>query len=272
MPELPEVETVKEGLKEILSPGEVICEIRFLRKDLRDEMPREIPSLFKGAMIQRLERRAKYINIYTDKGVLISHLGMTGTWRVLEEPELRKNDHIVIRFRDFSLVYNDPRRFGIFEYANENELGSYKRYKSLGPEPLDGKEFHLDYLWEKSRKRDVPIKNFIMDQKVVVGVGNIYAVEALFLSGIRPTRRLSKVSKFEMSLLIKNIIKVLKAAIKSGGSTISDFKQAGGESGYFQHHFKVYDREKEECQVCGAVIKKLTQAGRSSFYCPSCQK
>lgn len=272
MPELPEVETVKEGLKEILSVGEVIQSIEYLRKNLRDELPSEIPKIFKGAKIESLDRRAKYINFRTNKGVLVSHLGMTGTWRVLEGTERRANDHILIHFRDFSLVYNDPRRFGVFDYFLNEDEAEFKRYKSLGPEPLDSIEFHFEYIWKKSRKRKSPIKNFIMDQKIVVGVGNIYAVEALFSSGIRPTRKTDKLTQSEMKLLVKEIKKNLRQAIKSGGSTISDFKQAGGESGYFQHSFKVYDKEGESCVKCkSSKIKKIVQAGRSSFYCSNCQ-
>ena len=270
MPELPEVETVKNGLLELGLKGKKIEEIVFLSPGLRNEFPTEIPDLFREAKIKNLHRRAKYILFETDRGVLLSHLGMTGTWR--KEPadfEKRKHDHIEIHFPRFVIVYNDPRRFGFFDsYESMQTDNPYLGH--LGPEPLS-EDFEHDYLWSKSRKRSASVKNFIMDQRIVVGVGNIYACEALFRTGVRPQKQAGKLSRNTYEILVGHIKDILNEAIASGGSTISDFKQAGGDSGYFQHDFKVYAREKEPCVVCGKAIKNEKLGGRSSFYCPSCQ-
>ena len=251
--------------------GKKIEEIVYLRDNLRNVLPLDLPNKVCGNKLLGIERRAKYLILRFEGVGVVSHLGMTGTWR--KEPlsaQARKHDHIQLHFPRFMLVYNDPRRFGFFDLLDQTEEND-KYLAHLGPEPLSS-DFSGEYLFNRSRKREAPVKNFIMDQKVVVGVGNIYACEALYLSGIRPTSACGKVSKKRYESLVKEIRKVLSAAIDAGGSTISDFKQAGGDSGYFQHEFKVYGKENEACVRCGSTIKNVRLGGRSSFYCSKCQK
>ncbi|MEC9281366.1 MAG: bifunctional DNA-formamidopyrimidine glycosylase/DNA-(apurinic or apyrimidinic site) lyase [Bdellovibrionota bacterium] len=272
MPELPEVETVKRGIIELVGEKTLLKKLELKRQDLRFPIPSDIVRRFKNVEILQITRRAKYLMFHTPKGILVSHLGMTGTWREKTKNEiLRTHDHILMHLKDKVLIYNDPRRFGSFEYCGLDQLESFVRFKHLGPEPLDEERFNFEYLWKKSRKKELVIKNFIMDQRVVVGVGNIYAAEALFLSAIKPTRKTKSITKKEMERLIDNIRLVLESAIEAGGSSISDFKQAGGESGYFQNHFNVYGREGQACFVCSSIIKNINLGGRSSFYCPHCQ-
>ncbi|MCO4792361.1 MAG: bifunctional DNA-formamidopyrimidine glycosylase/DNA-(apurinic or apyrimidinic site) lyase [Bacteriovoracaceae bacterium] len=269
MPELPEVETVKRGLEEILGANPVIKSIKVLNPKLRFPVPKALQTKVKNQKILAVKRRAKYLIFELKDFILYSHLGMTGTWRVFEN-DRKKHDHIEIILKDGrKLTYCDPRKFGLFEYTKKDE--DYHRLDHLGPEPL-GTEFSFDYLWQRSRKKEVAIKNFIMDQKIVVGVGNIYAVESLFLSGIRPTRKTKNITKKECEFLIKNIKDTLKKAINAGGSTISDFKQAGGDSGYFQHRFNVYGKSEHPCPRCKNFLKNTVLGGRSSVWCPGCQK
>lgn len=268
MPELPEVETVKNGLTKLLGEDAQIERIEVVNQNLRFPVPADISDIGQGKIIKRMNRRAKYLLFDLEDIILCSHLGMTGTWRLLSEK--KKHDHIHIYLKDKRvLTFNDPRRFGFFEYFKKDE--SYHRFLHLGPEPLSHK-FDFDYLWPMTRNKEVAIKNFIMNQEVVVGVGNIYAAESLFDSKIKPQRKSKTIKKEELKLLIKNIKKTLKRAIHAGGSTISDFKQAGGESGYFQHEFKVYDRKGEPCLNCQRLLKNVVLGGRASVYCPYCQK
>lgn len=270
MPELPEVEITKRGLLEIIGDQRKVKKMKVFNESLRWPIPKEIPDLIKGQEIQSIERRAKYLLWKFPKFTMVVHLGMTGTWRLLTTERREKHDHVVITMSDGQeLVYNDPRRFGSIEYFMDGE--EYPRFGQIGVEPLSD-DFNFDYLWTKSRKKEVPIKTFIMDQKNVVGVGNIYAVESLFLSGIRPTRKTKNITKKEAELLIENIKKVLDQAIEAGGSSISDFKNTDGNSGYFQHQFKVYGKAGEECPVCKTKLKNTTLSGRQSVWCPSCQK
>ena len=169
------------------------------------------------------------------------------------------------------MVYNDPRRFGSFDYFAHANLEDYKHFSDLGPEPFS-EDFSLEYFYQKSRNKSSPIKNFIMDQRIVVGVGNIYAAEALFLSAIKPTREAGKVKRQELEILRKNIIDILHLAIEKGGSSIKDFKQADGSESYFQMDFKVYDRAGQACFECGSILKNIVLGGRASVYCHRCQK
>lgn len=272
MPELPEVETVKEGLKKIIGLDNSISKLLLKRDNLRFPIPPEIPKKFKNQKIVSIERRAKYLLFYTPVGILISHLGMTGTWREQKSStDVQLHDHVILQLGDHrNLIYRDPRRFGILDWCELDALDQNKYFHHLGPEPLK-KEFSAKYLLDKCKRRSAFIKNVIMDQKVVVGVGNIYAAECLFLSKISPLRPANEISLDEFKLLVKNIRKVLKDAIKAGGSSISDFKQAEGDMGYFQHKFKVYAKEGKECSVCKTKIENIVLSGRSSFYCPKCQ-
>lgn len=274
MPELPEVETVKNGLRELLKLDKASCVIKraeLLRKDIREEIPTIITKRTKNQPLLKIKRKAKYLLFEFHTGTLINHLGMTGSWRFCKtRKEVKLHDHFVLHLASGGLLaFNDPRRFGLVSWIEIGELSP--RLEILGPEPLE-KEFDAEYLWAKAKKSQAPIKNFLMNQKVVVGVGNIYASEALYLSQIKPQKRSAKVTKKECEELTRNIKKVLRIAIEAGGSTISDFKQAGGESGYFQHQFKVYGRENQPCKNCEAKIKMKVIGGRSSFYCPQCQK
>lgn len=269
IPELPEVETVKRGLEIILGNKAKISEISILNPKLRFPVPGKLKSIAKGKEILSLSRRAKYLLFELEDYILSSHLGMTGTWRVFDN-DRKKHDHIDIKLVDGRiLTYHDTRKFGLFEYFKKGS--AYHRFSHLGPEPLSV-EFDTDYLWQKTRGKEIAIKNLIMDQKTVVGVGNIYAVESLFSSGIKPEKKSRNVTKKQIDLLVPQIKKILSEAIEAGGSTISDFKKAGGDSGYFQHQFKVYGRKGLPCVSCGKILENVVIGGRASVWCRRCQK
>ncbi len=264
---------MRRGLEKVLASQPTITQFKFLRKDLRDPMPIAKIKKLVGASVLKVHRRAKYLLLETSKGGLLSHLGMTGTWRLLNDSqnELMTHDHILIFLSDKQiLAFNDPRRFGIFEVYDVLMPEKSKRLKSLGPEPL-GDDFSGETLWLKLRGKKSSLKAAIMDQKVVVGVGNIYASEALFLSGIKPTLRADKLSRERAEKLVSEIRKVLTLAIDSGGSSISDFKTFHGESGAFQNQFQVYDRDGEPCRVCNKPLSLIVVAGRSTYWCKVCQ-
>lgn len=270
MPELPEVEVVRQGLEEILKHHPRLEKVELKRADLREPIPfKKINSLV-GSRINSVERRAKYLILWTDNGGMLSHLGMTGTWRVAPKGDERLHDHIYLHFSgSLRLAYRDPRRFGCFDFV-QHPLESHKKLKDLGPEPLSS-EFTGADLWQSFRGKKIAVKAAIMDQKTVVGVGNIYASEALFAAGIRPTLSAEKLSRGRAEVLVQEIKKILNASIESGGSSISDFAQASGESGYFQTTFRVYGRESEKCLKCGHVVKAKVIGGRNTFWCPRCQ-
>ena len=274
MPELPEVETVKRGLEKTLI-GATISEVILRRGNLRTEFPKNFAKSLAGQKITKISRRAKYLlfNFESDV-VLIAHLGMTGKFSVIpknREYKLEKHDHVVFVLNDGrSVVYNDTRRFGLMEICKKSELEKHKLLKDLAPEPLE-KDFSEGYLKKALSKRTTPIKPTIMDQKIVVGVGNIYASEALFMAGISPIKPANEIEK-KIPLLISCIHDVLNAAIKAGGSTISDFAHVSGDSGYFQHSFHVYGKEGEPCSKCKSPILYIRQSGRATFYCDKCQK
>lgn len=270
MPELPEVEVVRQGLEKILEDQPKLEKIELKRKDLRDPMPAKKLNTLIGEKVTHVERRAKYLLLWTDKGAMLSHLGMTGTWRVAPPGDERSHDHIYLHFSgNLRLAYRDPRRFGIFDFVTDP--ASHPRLVGLGPEPLS-KDFTGESLWESLRGKNVALKVAIMDQKVVVGVGNIYASEALFAAGIKPSLPAQKLSLDRAKILVKEIRRILKESIQKGGSSISDFAHASGESGYFQNTFKVYDREGEKCVRCGHIIRAKVMGGRNTYWCPSCQK
>jgi formamidopyrimidine-DNA glycosylase len=273
MPELPEVETVKRGLEAALT-GAVISGVTLNRSNLRTPFPKDFAKKLSDRKITAIKRRAKYLLFYLDNDViLIAHLGMTGRFSVVKtgEIELSTHDHVVFDFAgDRQLIYNDPRRFGLMELSTRQELEQHKLFSHLAPEPLEEK-FTPSYLEKSLSKRESPIKPTIMDQKIVVGVGNIYANEALFMAGISPLKPANAISK-KIPQLISCIHTVLNDAIKAGGSTLKDFAHVSGESGYFQHNFHVYGREGKACSKCKAAIISIRQAGRATFYCPKCQK
>lgn len=270
MPELPEVEVVRKGLQEILKEQPVLEKVELMRPDLREPIPAKKIRTLVGEKLTSVERRAKYLLLWTARGGMLSHLGMTGTWRVAVTGDERLHDHIYLHFSGgLRLAYRDPRRFGYFDFVKDPLI--HPKLKDLGSEPLlEG--FTGQSLWESLRGKEVALKIALMDQKVVVGVGNIYASEALFAAGIKPTLTAKSLSKDRADVLVGEIKKILTRSIEQGGSSISDFAQASGESGYFQNTFRVYGREDEECVVCKKKIRAKVLGGRNTFWCSSCQK
>ena len=283
MPELPEVETIMRGISPFLQ-GETIKKIKLNRADLRWPFPENFARRLKGAKVLNLKRRSKYIlvDLSTNETLLI-HLGMSGKILVsgskmgnyfYESSKSNNHDHVIFWLSDGTVItYNDPRRFGAMDLTQTTNLKNHKFLQKLGPEPL-GNNFDSYYLKKKLSKKESPIKNVLLDQSLVSGLGNIYVCEALFMSGISPKKKASKISKNKCEELVQNIRTVLISAIEAGGSSLKDFTDIQGNSGYFQFEFFVYGREKESCKKtnCGSEIKRISQSGRSSFYCPGCQR
>lgn len=272
MPELPEVETVRKGLESSLT-GAVIHKVTLRRKNLRIPFPPGFANALEGRTILAVRRRAKYLLFELDSGdTVLAHLGMSGRFSVeAKAPKaFATHDHVVWGLADGRVViYNDARRFGLMTLTDTASAGQHKLLAELGPEPL-GKEFSAAYLADALARHSTPVKTTIMDQKLVVGVGNIYASEALFLAGIDP-RKPAKRATDKAPALNKAIRQVLQDAIKSGGSSLRDFLHVSGEAGYFQHHFNVYGRKGEPCVRCHSPIQILRQSGRSTFFCRQCQ-
>ena len=273
MPELPEVETVRRGIEPHLV-GRVIEEVRVHDRRLRWPVARNFERTLRGRTVRSVQRRAKYLLLGLDSGDrLLLHLGMSGRLFLLpREAARKKHDHLDLLFSGgLMLRLHDPRRFGaalLWPAAQAD----HKLLKGLGPEPLS-EEFSAGYLFEKSRGRSAPVKNFLMDGRIVVGVGNIYASESLFRAGIRPARAAGRVSRADYLRLVKSVRDVLSEAIEQGGTTLKDssFCNARGEFGYFQVQLAVYDRAGKACTVCGTEIRRKVIGQRSSFFCPSCQ-
>lgn len=270
MPELPEVETTRRGIEPYLT-GKRVHQLIVRDSRLRWPIPADLAALIQGQTIRSVERRGKYLQLKFDSGTLLVHLGMSGSIRVLintgSAPD--KHDHVDLVMEGGARIrYNDPRRFGAWLWQPRDE--GHMLLDSLGPEPLT-EDFDSDYLFARSRKKKQPIKLFIMDSKVVVGVGNIYANEALFRSGIRPTLPAGKVSRARMSLLVDAIKTVLAEAINQGGTTLNDFTGADGKPGYFVQKLSVYGRTGKPCLQCGALLKEIRLANRSTVYCSQCQ-
>jgi formamidopyrimidine-DNA glycosylase len=279
VPELPEVETVCRGLAGPLTGARIVAAAAH-RADLRAPLPVNLGARLKGAKILGIERRAKYILIALDtKETLLLHLGMSGRMVLTkDDAPLQKHDHISLAFDNgWHTRFNDPRRFGYCDLVPTKALGDHKLLRGLGVEPLSD-DFTPTKLVSLLKDRKTPVKTAIMDQRLVVGVGNIYACEALFAARISPTRLAGKVKADEVRGLTAAIRKVLKAAIAAGGSSLRDYVQADGELGYFQHQFAVYGREGEPCPACDCDlarthgVARVTQAGRSTFYCKTKQK
>ncbi|MEZ5691255.1 MAG: bifunctional DNA-formamidopyrimidine glycosylase/DNA-(apurinic or apyrimidinic site) lyase [Rickettsiales bacterium] len=280
MPELPEVETVRRGLEKSLI-GSKIEEVILRRNNLRSEFPGDFALSLKGQKIKSISRRAKYLLFSFEKSELlvdinlIAHLGMSGRFSIIktnESVEFQKHDHVIFLLDNgYSLVYNDPRRFGLMTICDTGSIDRHKLLSHLAPEPL-GNGFNEEYLKEQLKRHSAAIKPVIMDQKVVVGVGNIYASESLFISGISPLRKANTITNDEISRLVQAIKQVLTAAIEAGGSTLKDFAHVSGEEGYFQHKFHVYGKDGKNCGECGAAIISIKQAGRATYYCANCQK
>ncbi len=272
MPELPEVETVKNGLEKHIV-GKKIEAVFLGDKKLRVPFPPNLVEYIKKSKIVSLARRAKYILINLDNNrTLIIHLGMTGKLLFKHKPYTKQtHDHFIMEFNDNSLVvFNDARRFGLVTFEDTKDVVKSKVLRDAGVEPFSD-EFDEKYLWNAFRNKTQSVKQALMDGGILSGVGNIYASEALFLSSINPTIAAGKISIPKLKILKDNIVKVLAAAIKSGGSTLRDYVRSDGDVGHFQHEFKVYGRENQPCIVCRSLIKRIVQQGRSTFYCPKCQ-
>lgn len=279
MPELPEVETVRRGLIPRLV-GRRIVRLQQQRRDLRVPLPAKFAERLEGRSVRAIDRRAKYLLIRLDDGhTLIAHLGMSGRMTLHDRASaadhpFEKHDHVVIETDEgWQVRFNDARRFGLMLMVADEKLASHKLFKDLGPEPLDD-SFDGAALALRLEGRRTPIKAALLDQKTLVGVGNIYACEALFLSGISPRRSSHTVKGERADRLVASIKQVLLRSIDDGGSTLRDHVQPGGELGYFQTRFNVYDREGAICAKhdCGRAVRRLVQAGRSTFYCAGCQR
>lgn len=273
MPELPEVETTRRGLLKTVKSHRVEG-VELRRRDLRFALPDDFEERIEGRTITNIRRRAKYLLFDLDSGEsVLAHLGMSGSFRVIpaEAYTPKKHDHVIWQLDNGTLcVFHDPRRFGIMDLVNKAGEKTHKLLKGLGPEPFL-EDLSETYLADALRRRKGPVKPVLMDQKLVVGVGNIYASEALFLAKIHPDTPAHAAGK-NAALLIRSIRTVLEQAIDSGGSTLRDFLGADGASGYFQHRFQVYERDGQPCYRCKTTIKSAVHAGRSTYWCPQCQR
>ena len=279
MPELPEVETVRRGLMPRMA-GRRIVRLQQRRRDLRVPLPEKFAARVEGRTVTGIDRRAKYLLIRLDDGqTLIVHLGMSGRMTLYDAETaashpLGAHDHVVFDMDDgWQVRFNDARRFGLKVLVPDEAVASHKYFRSLGPEPLDD-AFTSEVLAARLAGRRTPIKAALLDQKTLVGVGNIYACEALFLAGISPRRSAHTVKGERADRLVAAIKRVLLRSIEDGGSTLRDHVQPGGELGYFQTRFNVYDRAGIACPTpaCGHTVRRLVQAGRSTFYCTRCQR
>ena len=297
MPELPEVETVMRGLIPVLV-GHSIAGVELRRSGLRFPFPVDFVARLKGRQVLGLQRRAKYILVNLDDGhTLLVHLGMTGRFSVLGNKSLPQNpgefyfekgavdagsgfhDHVVFTLEDgVRVVYTDHRRFGVMDLLHQSELASHRLLKNIGVEPL-GNEFSGAFLASRFRKKSAPLKAALLDQRIIAGLGNIYVNEVLYRSALSPRRKagtlVRKISHdARLNNLVRHVRDILNEAIAAGGSTLRDFSATDGSEGAFQRQFAVYDREGENCPRtgCRGIIRRIVQSGRSTFYCPSCQK
>jgi formamidopyrimidine-DNA glycosylase len=288
MPELPEVEIVRRGLAPAFV-GRVFQRVEQHRPDLRFPLPAHFPARLAGRKVERLERRGKYLLAHLSSGeVLLMHLGMTGSFTVLAAGGAKDatsrahvlHDHLVFHMRGGETVtYNDPRRFGFMVLIAQDELDEHPLLHHLGVEPM-GEAMTADYLAQRARGKKLALKPFLADQRIIAGLGNIYACEALFRARLSPLRRAATIADRQgrpndrARALVPAIRAVLADAIKAGGSSLRDYRQANGELGSFQHSFRVYGREGKRClrEGCGGTVRRIVQGGRSTFYCPRCQR
>lgn len=270
MPELPEVETTKEGIKAYLEE-QIIEKVIVRNARLRIPVAHDINEFCAQKSIIKVTRRAKYLLIFLNQGYLLIHLGMSGHLRVVPtHTPANLHDHVdIVLTNNLTLRYCDPRRFGLVLYSEENPQ-HHTLLAHLGPEPLE-EEFNTDYLYQKTRQRKQPIKSLIMNNEIVVGVGNIYATESLFLAGIHPKKPATTLNYEQCAELTQHIKKVLDLAIKAGGTTLKDFYAFDGKPGYFSISLKVYGRKKQPCVHCTTLIETLVIGGRHSAFCPHCQ-
>lgn len=269
MPELPEVETVKRGLAESIT-GLVIKRVEVLQAQLRFPIPDTFADCVTGQTVRCLSRRGKYLLCQLDDGYLLCHLGMSGSvWVHGHDYQRVKHDHVLVHFHgDRLLRYHDPRRFGMLDFCRNPE--SHRLLQHLGPEPL-GDAFSSDYLYQSTRRRKSAIKTHVMNSRVVVGVGNIYAGESLFHAGIHPATPAAQLTEKDCDRLVSAIVMVLSRAIEAGGSSIRDFVSSDGKPGYFQQELYVYGRDGQACRRCESILQLTRLNNRSSVYCPSCQ-
>ena len=273
MPELPEVETLKLSLQESLI-GSTIIDVEVRRANLRYPIPANLGLELSKSKIIKLHRVAKYLilELGNAKGVII-HLGMSGRFTLqLANYQFKKHDHVIFHLNDDRyLVFNDARRFGAIDLIPVAQIESHRFFKNLGPEPL-ADDFNAEYLYRKLKSKTIPVKNSLTDNNIVVGIGNIYASESLFLARINPVRPSSSLSLKELEALTYAAKEVLKKAIEAGGTTLKDFVNGDNTPGYFKQELYVYGRKDLNCLVCDSVIFKIKQSGRASFFCPTCQK
>jgi formamidopyrimidine-DNA glycosylase len=271
MPELPEVETTRRGIEPHVC-GHRIKQLLVRQRQLRWPVPRQLEQVLAGQRIERVERRGKYLLLSVGQGTLIIHLGMSGSLRVLAtDAPAGPHDHIdLLLDTSRRLRYTDPRRFGAWLWTDK-AVEQHPLLKKLGPEPLSD-AFNADYLYSRSRGRKVAVKSFIMNSHVVVGVGNIYANEALFRAGIHPARSAGRIGRQRYQRLAEAIKSVLTDAIRQGGTTLRDFVGGEGKPGYFRQRLQVYDRRDAPCRRCATAIRETRIGQRSSFYCPACQR
>ncbi len=279
MPELPEVQTVCHGIARHL-PGRRLRRVRLRRADLRWPIPVEAFHDLQGRQCKTVQRRSKYLQLrFSGPGspVALLHLGMSGRlWIDLMEPDARRprwkpHEHWRMDFGDRLLRFSDPRRFGMLDIVSGAEMAGHRLLRHLGPEPLQS-AFNGASLHRTSRRRRVSVKNFLMDARNVVGIGNVYASEACFRAGVRPGRAAGRLTRGECDHLARAVKQVLRAAIRAGGTTLRDYVGVDEKTGFFQRQLRVYGRTGEPCQACGTKVKRTMGGGRSTFYCPTCQQ
>ena len=270
MPELPEVETTRRGLERVIV-GSTIESLVVRERRLRWPVRRDLGRKLEGQVVEAIERRGKYLLVNVASGSLLVHLGMSGSLRYLPQIEApRPHDHVDVSFGGGGcLRFNDPRRFGSLHFAAEPLR--HRLLKNLGPEPL-GEEFTLEYLWAACRGRSVAIKQHLMNARIVVGIGNIYANEALFRARIHPARAAGALSRRRLARLVDAVRAVLADALTSGGTTLRDYVGSDGRPGYFKLSLDVYDRAGAACNGCGGPVRRTVHGQRTSFYCPRCQR
>lgn len=273
MPELPEVETIRRSLLPQLV-GRRVLSVEVRERRLRRPLARSFAARVSGQRIETIARRGKYLLFRLGGGgCLLVHLGMSGALLVRDgRSKLEKHEHVRFRLNDGSeMVFHDPRRFGLLKVVPANEIPRMREIRALGVDALDP-ALAAERLWTKLRGGRRAIKNVLLDQTVIAGLGNIYANESLFRAGIRPTRRACRLRRADVVLLLSTIREVLREAIELGGSSISDYRDGGGRPGYFQLKLRVYERDGQACMSCATMVRRVVQTGRSSFYCPRCQR
>ncbi len=270
MPELPEVETTVRGLRPVLE-GQLLAWVETRRPDIRTPFPPDLRQRLTGARVTGLGRRAKYGLIDTDRGdTCIFHLGMSGRWRI-DPGEIGRHDHFILETEaGRRLALHDPRRFGFVDLAATTRLAAYPAFAAMGPEPLSD-AFDGAYLARAFQGRVAPVKALLLDQRVVAGLGNIYVCEALHIAKIAPAREAGRIARGRLDRLADAVRDVLVAAIEAGGSSLRDYARPDGNLGYFSKQFLVYGREGQPC-ACGAPVRRRAEGGRSTFYCPRCQR